>query len=54
MKKVIAIVLAVLCVMAAAGCSSKNMTFNIGAASKINIKSGLTGDEINIADDGFI
>lgn len=54
MKKVIAIVLAVLCVMAAAGCSSKNMTFNIGAASKINIKSGLTGDEINIADYGFI
>ena len=54
MKKVIAIVLAVLCVMAAAGCSSKNMTFNIGAASKIKIKSGLTGDEINIADDGFI
>ena len=33
---------------------SKNMTFDIGEAAKINIKSGLTGEEINIADNEFI
>ena len=54
MKKAIAIVLAALFVMGIVGCSSKNMTFSIGDAAKINIKSGLTGDEVNIADDDFI
>lgn len=31
-----------------------NMTFNIGTAAKINIKSGLTGAEVYIADNEFI
>lgn len=31
-----------------------NMTFDIGTAAKINIKSGLTGEEVNIADNEFI
>ena len=30
------------------------MTFDIGEAAKINIKSGLTGAEVNIADNEFI
>ena len=54
MKKYIALVLALVCVLGLAGCSDKNMTFDIGTANKINIKSGLTGDEVNIADNEFI
>ena len=54
MKKIIAIVFAILCVMSIEGCSNKNMTFDIGEAAKINIKSGLTGEEVNIADNEFI
>lgn len=54
MKKIIAIVFAILCVMSVVGCSNKNMTFDIGEAAKINIKSGLTGEEVNIADNEFI
>ena len=55
MRKYIALVLALVCVLGLAGCSDKNMTFtfDIGEASKINIKSGLTGDELNIADNEF-
>lgn len=34
--------------------TTDNLTFSIGDAAKINIKSGLTGDEVNIADDDFI
>ena len=30
------------------------MTFDIGTANNINIKSGLTGDEVNIADNEWI
>ena len=54
MKKIITIVFAILCVMSIVGCSNKNMTFDIGEAAKINIKSGLTGAEVNIADNEFI
>ena len=54
MKKYIALFLALVCVLGLAGCSDKNMTFDIGTANKINIKSGLTGDEVNIADNEFI
>ena len=54
MKKIIAIVFAILCVMSIVGCSNKNMTFDIGEAAKINIKSGLSGEEVNIADNEFI
>lgn len=54
MKKYIALVLALVCVLGLVGCSDKNMTFDIGTANKINIKSGLTGDEVNIADNEFI
>jgi len=50
MKKLIAIVLTIICVLALVGCSNKNMTFNIGEASKINIKSGLTGHEVDVTD----
>ena len=54
MKKIIAIVFAILGVMSVVGCSNKNITFDIGEAAKINIKSGLTGEETNIADNEFI
>ena len=54
MKKYIALVLVLVCVLGLVGCSDKNMTFDIGTANKINIKSGLTGDEVNIADNEFI
>ena len=33
---------------------AKDLTFDIGAASEINIKAGLTGDEVIIADNEFI
>lgn len=33
---------------------AKDLTFDIGAASEINIKAGLTGDEAIIADSEFI
>ena len=48
MKKLMALVLALVCVLGLVGCSDKNMTFDIGTANKINIKSGLTGDEVNM------
>lgn len=54
MKKLIAIVLALACVLSLVSCGDKDLTFDIGEASKINIKSGLTGDEVNIADNEFI
>ncbi len=49
MRKYIALVLALVCVLGLVGCSDKNMTFDIGEASKMNIKSGITGGEVNIA-----
>ena len=54
MKKFIALALALVCVLGLVSCSDKNMTFDIGEASKINIKAGLTGDEVNIVDSEFI
>ena len=48
MKKFIAFALVLACVIGLVGCTGRNTTFNIGKASKINIKSGLTGDEANI------
>lgn len=54
MKKLIALVLALAGVLGLAGCSDKYMTFDIGEASTINIKSGITGDEVIIDDDVFI
>lgn len=54
MKKFIALALALVCVLGLVSCSDKNMTFDIGGASKINIKDGLTGDEANIVDNEFI
>lgn len=54
MRKITSLVLALVCVLSLASCSGKNMTLDIGQASKINIRSGLTGDEVNIADNAFI
>ena len=44
----------IIAVIGLVGIFSKNMTFDIGEAAKINIKSGLTGEETNIADNEFI
>ena len=54
MKKVIALLLVLVCVLGLVGYLNKNMTFDIGEASKINIKSGLTGDEVNVTDTEII
>lgn len=54
MKRGIALILALVCMLGLMGCSGKYITFDIGAASEINIKSGLTGDEVIIADSEFI
>lgn len=54
MNKLIALVLSLFCVLGLVGCSDKNMTFDVGTSNKINIKSGLTGDEVDIADNEFI
>ena len=54
MKKLIAFVLSIACILGLVSCSDKNMRFNIEAASSIDIKSGLTGDEVILADKEFI
>ena len=54
MKKLIALVLALACVLSIVGYFNKYMTFHIGAASKINIKSGLTDDEVTVVNNEFI
>ena len=54
MKKLIAFVLIIACVFGLVSCSDKNLRFNIEAASSIDIKSGLTGDEVILADKEFI
>jgi hypothetical protein len=54
MKKLIAFVLAMACVVGLVSCSRQNMTFDIGGASSIRIKSGLTGDEVTTADEEWI
>lgn len=50
MKKLIAIALILVCILGLISCSSKNMKFDIEEANKISIKSGLTGDEVNVTD----
>ncbi len=50
MKKFIAMMLCLVLALSLVGCSNKNLTFDIGAASRVHIKSGLTGDEVNITD----
>lgn len=52
MKKLIAFVLALGCVLAFAGCTDKTMTFDIGEASKLDVKSPL--GEATISDNAFI
>jgi len=54
MKKLITFVFTLICILGLIACANKNMTFDIGAASIINIKSGLTGDEINVTDKEII
>ena len=48
----VVLLLALVCVIGflSIGRAAGNMTFNIGKAIKINIKSGLAGDEANIVD----
>ena len=54
MKKLIVFVLIIACAFSLVSCSDKNMRFNIEAANSIDIKSGLTGDEVILADKEFI
>lgn len=54
MKKLILLLFAMVCILGLIGCSNKNMTFNIGQASMLNIKSALTGDEVNVASNELI
>lgn len=54
MKKLIAFVLALVCVLVLVGCSEKRMTFDIGNATQIQIISGLTDDEVIIEDTEFV
>ena len=53
MKKLTALVLALVCVLGLFGCSSKPKTFEIAGAEKITVMSGATGKSIDIvnADD---
>ena len=48
MRKIIILVLALACMLGLAACNGRTLRFDIGVANSINIKSGLTGDEINI------
>ena len=52
MKKLVVFVMILVCLMSLFSCST--MTLDIGEASKINIKIGLTGDEVTITDKTFI
>lgn len=54
MKKIVATILTIICVLGLVGCSSKKLTFDIGDASQIKIISGLTGDEAIITDEDAI
>ena len=54
MKKFTAFLLTLVYALSLAGCSGRNMTFDIGEASSIKIVSGLSGDKATIADQGFI
>lgn len=50
MRKYIVLVLALVCVLGLVGCSDKNMTFDIGEASKIELCSGNDGTMVEITD----
>lgn len=50
MKRLIALVLALVCVLSLVGCSETNMTFDIGEASKIELRSGNDGTMVEITD----
>lgn len=54
MKKLTALCLALVLALSLVGCSDKNMTFDIGNATQIQIRSGLTGDEVIIEDSEFV
>ena len=54
MRKIIILVLALTCMLGLAACNGRNLRFDIGVANSIHIKSGLTGDEINITDEEII
>ena len=53
MKKLIALVLVIVCVLGLVGCSSEPKTFEITGAEKLTIMSGSTGKSVDIvnADD---
>jgi len=53
-KKIAAIVICLVLALSLVACSDKNLTFDIGVASRVHIKSGLTGDEVNITDSELI
>lgn len=50
MRKYTVLVLALACVLGLVGCSDKNITFNIGEASKIELRSGNDGTMVEITD----
>ncbi len=50
MKKLIAIILSLTFVLALVGCSSKPKTFDITGAEKLTIRSGATGESIDITN----
>lgn len=54
MKMFITLCLALVLTLSLVGCSDKTMTFDIGNATQIEIKSGLTGDEVIIEDSAFV
>ncbi len=54
MKKIIAVCLVLVLVLSFAGYFDKIMTFDIGNAVQLKIKSGLTGDEVIVEDADFI
>ena len=54
MRKITIFVLALVCILELAACTVRNLRFDIDVANSINIKSGLTGDEINITDKEII
>lgn len=54
MKKIIAIIVAFVCLMGLCSCGNANMVLSIPEATSVYIKSGLTGDEVILADKEFV
>lgn len=50
MKKLIVLIVALVCVLGLVGCADKNMTFDIEDASKIELRSGNDGTLVEITD----